>query len=92
MRTAQKAAKALSLAGTLAEFGNENALSDLQTAIHLAHAGALGAVSNVTTNLAAIKDEGYKKQMSTRLKVLDKQIETDKSAALAVVARRSAKN
>ena len=57
MRTAEKAAKALSLARTLAEFGNENALSDLQTAIHLAHAGTLGAISNVTINLAAIKDE-----------------------------------
>ncbi|MGD0690140.1 MAG: glutamate formimidoyltransferase [Candidatus Bathyarchaeia archaeon] len=92
MRTAEKAAKALSLARTLAEFGNQNALSDLQTAIHLAHAGALGAISNVTINLAAIKDESYKKQAGARLEALQKQIEADKSAALAVLANRNVKN
>jgi len=92
MKTAQNAAKTLTIARTLAEFGNENALSDLQTAIHLAHAGALGAVSNVTINLAAIKDEEYNKQMRTRLESLHKEVETDKSAALAVLAKRSAKN
>ncbi len=88
MRTAEKAAKALSLARTLAEFGNQNALSDLQTAIHLAHAGVLGAMSNVTINLAPIKDEGYKKQTSAMLEALQKQVETDKSVALAVLAKR----
>ena len=92
MITAEKAAKALSLAKALAEFGNENALSDLQTAIHLAQAAALGAISNVTINLGAIKDESYKKQMITRLEVLEKEIETDEAAALAVLANRGAKN
>jgi glutamate formiminotransferase/formiminotetrahydrofolate cyclodeaminase len=92
MRTAQKAAKVLSIAKTLAEFGNENALSDLQTAIHLAHAGLLGAISNVAINLAAIKDESYKKQMSTRLEILQKEVETDKSASIALLGKRSLKN
>lgn len=92
MVTAQNAAKALSIAKSLAEFGNENALSDLQTAIHLAHAGALGALSNVTINLAAIKDQGYKKQMTTMLEAVNKQVETDKSAALEILTKRSAKN
>ena len=92
MRTAQKSARALSIARTLAEFGNENALSDLQTAIHLAHAAVLGALSNVTINLQAIKDEGFKKQASARLEALQKQAETDKSGALAELAQRNVKD
>jgi len=92
MRTAEKSAEALSLARTLAEFGNQNALSDLQTAIHLAHAAVLGALSNVTINLQAIKDEGFKKQASARLEALQKQVETDKSGALAELAQRNVKD
>jgi glutamate formiminotransferase / formiminotetrahydrofolate cyclodeaminase len=92
MRTAQKAAKTLSIAKGLAEFGNENALSDVQTAVHLAHASALGALSNVAINLATIKDESYKKEMSTRLESLQKEVETEKAAALAVLAKRSTKD
>jgi len=92
MRTAEKSAEALSLARTLAEFGNQNALSDLQTAIHLAHAAVLGALSNVTINLQAIKDEGFKKQASARLEALQKQAETDKSGALAELAQRNVKD
>ena len=92
MRTAQKSARALSIARTLAEFGNENALSDLQTAIHLAHAGVLGALSNVSINLAAMKDEGYKRQAIASLEVLQEQVETDRTVALAVLANRKLKN
>jgi glutamate formiminotransferase/formiminotetrahydrofolate cyclodeaminase len=92
MKTAQKAARTLSLARSLAEFSNRNALSDLETAIHLAHAAALGALSNATINLAAMKDEGYKKQASASLEALQKQIETDKSLALAILAKRDLDN
>jgi len=92
MRTAQKAAKTLSIAKILAEFCDENSISDLQTAIHVAYAGTLGALSNVTINLAAMKDERYKKEASARLEALQKQVETDKSIALTVLANRNMKN
>jgi glutamate formiminotransferase/formiminotetrahydrofolate cyclodeaminase len=91
MKTAEKATEALRLAKTLAEFGNENALSDIQTAVHLAFAATQGAISNVSINLAAIKDEDYKRQMNTRLEPVREQVETDKRVALELLAKRSAK-
>ena len=89
LKTAGKAAGILSVAKSLAEFANENALSDLQTAVFLAHAGALGAISNVTINLASIKDAAYQNQMKLSLDSLQKQIETEKTDALSVMGKRS---
>jgi glutamate formiminotransferase/formiminotetrahydrofolate cyclodeaminase len=89
LTTAEKAANALSLAKSLAECANENALSDLQTSVFLAYAGALGAVSNVSMNLPGIKDENYRRRMAIKLDTIQKQIERDKSDALSAMARRS---
>lgn len=89
LKTAEKAASTLSLARNLAEFANESALSDLQTAVFLAYAGAQGAVSNVTINLPGIKDEDYKKQVRMKLDAVQKQIDKDRSDALSVMAKRS---
>jgi len=85
----EQAANALALAKSLGEYANENVLSDLQTAVHLAYAGAQGASSNVAINMASIKDEDYKKRTKTKLDVLHKQMEDDKEKALTVVASRS---
>ncbi len=89
LKTTEQAAKILSEAKSLAEFANENALSDLQTAIHLAYASAHGAISNVTINLYGIKDEDYRKQIKTKLDTIQKQIENDKSEGLSTLAKRS---
>jgi glutamate formiminotransferase/formiminotetrahydrofolate cyclodeaminase len=89
LKTAEQAGKILSAANRLAEFANENTFSDLQTAVFLAHASALGAVSNVTINLAGIKDEDYQKRIRIKTDAIQKQTETEKSAALSAIARRS---
>jgi formiminotetrahydrofolate cyclodeaminase len=89
LKTAEQAAKILSEAKSLAEFANENALSDLQTAIHLAYASAQGAISNVTINLYGIKDEDYRKQTKTKLDAIQRQTENDKLAGLSTLAKRS---
>lgn len=89
LKTAGKAARTLNVAKSLIEFANENAISDLQTAVFLAYASGLGAVSNVTINLAGIKDEDFQKQIKTKLSALEKQIEDDKSEALLSIAKRS---
>jgi glutamate formiminotransferase/formiminotetrahydrofolate cyclodeaminase len=91
MKTAEKSADALRLAKTLAAFGNLNALSDVQTAAHLAYAASQGAISNVSINLASIKDEDYKRQMSARLEPLRKQVETEKQTALELLTKRTTK-
>jgi glutamate formiminotransferase/formiminotetrahydrofolate cyclodeaminase len=91
LATMEQAANILILAKSLGEYANENAISDLQTAVHLAYAGAHGASSNVAINMASIKDEDYKKRTKTKLDALYMQIEDDKAKALAVVALRSKK-
>ncbi len=89
LKTAERAAKTLALAKRLAQFANENALSDLQTAVFLGHASGLGAISNVTINLAGLKGEEYKKQVKIKLAVIEKQIENDRSDTLSAVAGRN---
>lgn len=88
LKTAERTGKVLTNAKTLAEFGNESALSDLQTAVHLAYAGALGATSNVKINLAGIKDEGYAKLLSSKLEVILQRVEKEKTEALLILANR----
>ena len=90
LKTAERSGKVLMNAKTLAEFGNENALSDLQTSVHLAYAGVMGAISNVKINLAGIKDEGYARQLSSKLEANIQQVEREKTEALRVLADRSA--
>lgn len=88
LKTAEHAAKILSEAKSLAEIANENALSDLQTATYLAYASVQGAISNVTINLAEIRDENYGKQITTKLDALQKQFEIDKMETLSALANR----
>jgi glutamate formiminotransferase/formiminotetrahydrofolate cyclodeaminase len=89
MSTAENCARILSLSKSLAEYGNENALSDLQTATFLAHASTLGALSNVSINLASMKDEDYCKQTQAQIEKLQAQIEKDKTEALRALSTRT---
>lgn len=89
LSTAENAARALFLAKSLCEFANPNALSDLQTAIFLAHASVEGALSNVEINLANIKDEQYRKLAKARIEDLRKQSEKVKAEALAILLSRA---
>jgi formiminotetrahydrofolate cyclodeaminase len=88
LTTAENAAQVLSLAKALSECANENALSDLQTAIFLAHASVMGALSNVAINLVGIKEEEYQKTIRSRVELIRKQMEQDKNLAIEVVASR----
>ena len=89
MTTAETAAAVLFLAKSLSESANENALSDLQTAVFLAHASALGAMSNVTINLPGIKDVEYVNHAGLRLGELQSQIDSSRSEALAMLSSRT---
>jgi glutamate formiminotransferase/formiminotetrahydrofolate cyclodeaminase len=89
LTTAENAARALSLAKSLSECANENALSDLQTAIFLAHASVIGALSNVTINLVGMKDEEYQKKTRSKIEAIHKQIEKDKTEAIQAIASRT---
>jgi len=89
LATAENATQVLSLAKSLSECGNESAFSDLQTAVFLAHASTMGALSNVATNLAGIKDEEYQKRIRSRLEAIQEQIDQEKSAAIETIASRT---
>ncbi len=89
LTTAQTASKVLSLANVLSEYANENALSDLQTAVFVAHASVMGALANVTINLARIKDADYVKRMRLEIENLQSQIEREKSDALSKLSSRA---
>lgn len=89
LTTAENATQVLSLAKSLSECANENALSDLQTAVFLAHAGVMGALSNVTTNLAGIEDKEYQEETGSKVEAIRKQIEQDKSEAIKAIASRT---
>lgn len=89
LKTGEQAVRVLSLAKNLAEIANENALSDLQTAVFLANAAAMGAASNVAINVASIKDKDYQRGMRMRLEALQKRAEAEKSEALLALAERN---
>jgi glutamate formiminotransferase/formiminotetrahydrofolate cyclodeaminase len=91
LMTAQNAAATLSLAKTLSEYGNENALSDLHTAVELANAGTVGALANVEINLPGIKDEEYRKIAKTQIEEIRRQIATDRMRAVEILASRAKK-
>jgi len=88
LTTAEVAGRAMSLANSLSNCANENALSDLQTAIFLAHASAMGALANVTINLTGIRNEEYRARIRSRIDAIQKQIEQDKTETIAAIATR----
>jgi glutamate formiminotransferase/formiminotetrahydrofolate cyclodeaminase len=89
LSTADSAAQTLSLAKSLSECANENALSDVQTAVFMAYASVMGALSNVTINLGGIKDEEYKNSMKSKTDAIQRQCELDKAEAIRAIASRT---
>lgn len=70
LRNAELCAEALALAARLAGRSNPRALSDLQAAGHLAHAGLLGCLANVDINLPGVKDEAAAAEIRAQAEVL----------------------
>ena len=89
LTTAQHASAVIDLARQLSTDANMNAISDLQTAIYVAHASALGALANVNINLAGTKDDKYRAQMQSRVAAIQTELDRNKSEALDVIAKRS---
>jgi formiminotetrahydrofolate cyclodeaminase len=89
LTTAQHASAVIDLARQLSTDANMNAISDLQTAIYVAHASALGALANVNINLAGTKDDRYRAQMQSRVAAIQTELDRNKSEALDVIAKRS---
>lgn len=88
LASAENCSQTLSLAKSISHLANENVLSDLQTCVFLAHAGAMGALANVEINLASIKDDEYRKETSSRTEEIRTRVEQDKAEVLKVIASR----
>lgn len=66
LRNAELCADVLALVGRLEGRANPRALSDLQSAGHLARAGVLGCLANVDINLPGVKDEAAAAEIEAR--------------------------
>ena len=88
LRSAEKCLRILELQEVFAENGNVNAITDVGVGTLLAYTGLEGALFNVTINLGSIKDEEYKKEISTKVdNILTKGKEL-KEELLKVVYKR----
>lgn len=91
LKTAENSSAIVELAGELSNIANVNAISDLQTAIYVGHASALGALANVHINLTRIKDEEYCSKMQSEISAIQVNLDHHKSKALnSISARMSA--
>lgn len=67
LRAAEKCLRILKLQDIFARYGNVNAITDVGVGTLLAYSGLEGALFNVTINLASIKNEEYKNEISKRV-------------------------
>jgi formiminotetrahydrofolate cyclodeaminase len=67
---------------------NPNAVSDGAVAVLLAYAAAHGAIANVRINLASIKDEEYRREITARVDGISERTGVLRDEGLAVVRER----
>lgn len=67
LRCGEKCLRLLTLQEVFSKYGNVNAITDVGVGTLLAYSGLEGALFNVTINLGSIKDEEYKKEISTKV-------------------------
>jgi glutamate formiminotransferase len=72
LETAQKAREVADIVATLRPITNPNMASDLSVAAALAQAAIEGALANVETNLASLKDAGFAADVRSRIAGLHK--------------------
>lgn len=59
--------KAISLLGTILEYGNQNAITDIGVGTMLLMTGLEGGILNVKVNLSSIKDQEYVQKISKEI-------------------------
>lgn len=87
-KIASACAAVLDMVLPVAAKGNKNAESDAGAAALLAEAGLRAAAMNVEINLGLIRDEGYVKEMRTRLEPLTRGRAEQRESILRVVESR----
>ncbi len=85
LRTAHAAAAVLPLCPTVAERGNQAAVSDVGVAVLLAHAAVRSALLNVDINLRTLKDPTYIQQVRAGVDQLTDGLGTTTERLMALV-------
>ena len=88
LNCAEKCYRVMELQGVFAEYGNVNAITDIGVGILLAYSGLEGALLNVTINLGSIKDEVYRKEVSSKVSILLSSAKNLKEKGLEIVYKR----
>lgn len=88
LTTAENVVALMELAKQLSNYANTSAISDLQTAIYVGDASALGALANVSINLSGIKDQEYCAQARTKISEYQAKLVRGKKEALDIIANR----
>lgn len=88
MTCAEKCLRVLELQDVFAKYGNINAVTDIGVGILLAYSGMEGALLNVTINLASLKDEAFRKEVSEKTASLLQKGKDLKEENLKVVYER----
>ncbi|WP_422486962.1 cyclodeaminase/cyclohydrolase family protein [Gudongella sp. DL1XJH-153] len=88
LKCAEKCYRVMEIQGVFAENGNVNAITDIGVGILLAYSGLEGALLNVTINLGSIKDEDYRKEVSSKVSILLSSAKNLKEKGLEIVYKR----
>ncbi|WP_353094649.1 cyclodeaminase/cyclohydrolase family protein [Tissierella praeacuta] len=88
LRCAEKCLRILELQEVFANYGNVNAITDVGVGTLLAYSGLEGALFNVTINLGSIKDEEFKKEISTKVDSILNEGKKLKENLLGIVYKR----
>ncbi|HLR21671.1 MAG TPA: cyclodeaminase/cyclohydrolase family protein [Tissierellaceae bacterium] len=85
---AEECLEVLKLQDVFAQYGNENAITDVGVGILLAQVGVEGALLNVRINLTSIKDESYREDIQKQVDSIMKESEQLKEELLKIVYSR----
>lgn len=85
---AENCLRVLELQDVFAKHGNVNAITDIGVGILLAYSGMEGALLNVSINLASLKDQDYKKEISEKVAAMLEKGKDLKEENLKVVYER----
>lgn len=73
LEVARQAYVMMNIIAQVAEYGNQNAITDACVSMMTARTAVLGAILNVRINLSSIKDEEYVSRLTEEINALEKQ-------------------
>lgn len=77
--------KAISLLGTILEYGNQNAITDIGVGTMLLMTGLEGGILNVKVNLSSIEDKQYVEKISKEIAEIKAKAAKEVDRIMAIV-------